>query len=62
LKYFHPQKIVLKLSEVMVGSGIWDPDPEKLIPDPGSLVQRSKRHRISDPQHRKYVMKNGDLS
>jgi len=40
LKNFNPKKIVLKLSEVMVGSGIWDPDPGSgknlfRIPDPG---------------------------
>ncbi len=43
-------KIVTKLSKIWV----WDPvseirDPEKLIPDPGSWIQGSKRHRIPDP-------------
>jgi len=40
LKNFNPQKIVFKLSEVTVGSGIRDPDPgsgknQFRIPDPG---------------------------
>jgi hypothetical protein len=44
------QKIVTKLSKILV----WDPgseipDPEKPIPDPGSRIQGSKRHRIPDP-------------
>ncbi len=30
-----------------LGSGIRD--PEKPIPDPGSRIQGSKRHRIPDP-------------
>jgi hypothetical protein len=38
------------------GFGIRDPrsgirDPEKTIPDSGSRIQGSKRHRIPDPQH-----------
>ncbi len=42
------QKIVKKLSKIWV----WDPGSEtrkKLIPDPGSRIQGSKRHRIPDP-------------
>jgi hypothetical protein len=58
------QKIVTKLSKIWewdLGSGIRDPgsgDPEKTysgsrIPDPGSRIQGSKRHRVpeTDPQH-----------
>ena len=41
---FHP-KILLKLSEIMVGSGIQD--PEKTYP--GSRIQGSKRYQIPDP-------------
>jgi hypothetical protein len=32
-----------------MGLGFGIRDPEKPIPDPGSLIQRSKRHRIPDP-------------
>ncbi len=46
------QKIVTKLSKILV----WYPRSgfrKKPIPDPGSLIQGSKRHRIpdTDPQH-----------
>ncbi len=59
------QKIVTKLSKIWV----WDPGSEirdlrsgiqkKPIPDPGSRVQGSKRHRIPDPdpQHCIAVLK-----
>jgi len=54
LKYFNPKIIVLKLSEVMVGSGIRDPDPEKNLfripdPDPGSRGPKGTGSRIPDP-------------
>jgi hypothetical protein len=42
------QKIVTKLSKIW----IWDPGSGKnlfQIPDPGSQIQGSKRHRIPDP-------------
>ncbi len=40
------QKIVTKLSKI----SIWDPGSgKKPIPDPGSRIQGSKRHRIPDP-------------
>jgi hypothetical protein len=44
IELFTPQ-IVTKLSKY--GFGIRD--PEKPIPDPGSQLQLSKRHRIPDP-------------
>jgi len=51
LKYFNPKNIVLKLSEVMVGSGIRirDPDPGPGKNLSGSRIQGSKMHRIPDP-------------
>jgi hypothetical protein len=45
---FFTQKIVTKLSKVWV----WDPRSgirKKPIPDLGSTIQGSKRHRIPDP-------------
>jgi len=50
VKYFNPKKIVLKLSEVMVGSGIRIRDQKTYS---GSRIQGSKSHRIpdQDPQH-----------
>ncbi len=45
-------KIVSKLLEIWSGLFIPDPDPDVWpIPDPGSRIQGSKRHRIPDPQH-----------
>ncbi len=49
------QKLVSKLSKIWVwdpGSGIRDPGSgirKKPIPDPGTRIQGSKRHRIPDP-------------
>jgi hypothetical protein len=60
--FFHPgprigiQKLFLnpRKYDPDPGCSFWipDPDPDFLpIPDPGSQFQRSKRHRIPDPQH-----------
>jgi hypothetical protein len=48
LNYFHfltQENIGFKLSEIMVGSGIWDPGSGKNL----SRIQGSKRYRIPDP-------------
>jgi hypothetical protein len=53
-KYFNPKEWFLSSRKYDPGcsSRIPDPDPDFLpIPDPGSLIQGSKRHRIPDPQH-----------
>jgi len=46
LKYFDPQKIVLKLSEVMVGSGI----RTKPIQDPGSRGPKGTGSQIRNTE------------
>jgi len=55
------KKIVFKLSEVMVGSEIQDPDPgsgKKPIPDPGSQIQGSKctESCIPDPDRQHWYL------
>jgi hypothetical protein len=51
-KYFYPEKWFLSSRKYDLGcsSRISDPDPDFLpIPDLGSRIQGSKRHRIPDP-------------